>query len=828
MAEKEGEQYDWSAFYDDEGRLFYYNSKTDDSSWDPPEEGFNPPPQQPQAENDVSTEWIVYRDDEGREYYYNTRTEETQWEKPEGFTEGLRSEETSTDEEVLTKREEQAISNEGVDEENENVAFIKENTYDSGEEGYESGQKMEIDQEAQKEIDPAEKRALEAAAALNQPDSIMEPNVIANVTDVVSHEGGNPQKAITALIDNFVGQTAICALLGRWLAELRTATSGANSYNEQPSEATANEIRDIVQDVINKLAKERFSKDKADTILDLSKSEATFLQEMIKSPRWRNLLIDLTAEHKDSAVLLYCLRAISKLGHHREIARRINQSDHFSVFNAMLLSELSAIGKLAVSAGSESSSNEGIEEIVADLRRACTATSYTYLYTLELLRRLEIKANEELNSNSLMRFPRAIRKWEMVSQTLESAMIDPNESTSVAGSSPLFRKRRLDVALAVSKVQERQRRRLESNGGGDYASSNKNGNNIEAALFNLLGRHAMGIQVDDAILDPLLPSNFAIDGARLVGTLLLKHPVAIQALLSPLYRPGTLRATSTVVKNKCARLIAQAAVEAEKMAMREVDQSDNDIESDEILLTRMLLEGSQICEQLELMASFLVSDDAESKPGVSPGEKLCALAFKYSIVAQGVILWVKECTEGPDFPTSASYATISASFLSLVRLLAKKQPFTRHQALSIGISFLRHSNSDVSHTKVNEIREQSLRMILSLIVEGDAIIVFNAMKKLVESQGNGGLEPSLVRYFVDGVLKIVQPPLSLPFIRSFGSFLKSSKVVGAIHTEYFEKDSSEKLHKLLGIMKELTIDDKVILNDQDLSLVSSLISVYPH
>jgi hypothetical protein len=40
--EPEDTQYDWSAFHDDDGRLFYYNTKTGESAWDPPEEGFNP------------------------------------------------------------------------------------------------------------------------------------------------------------------------------------------------------------------------------------------------------------------------------------------------------------------------------------------------------------------------------------------------------------------------------------------------------------------------------------------------------------------------------------------------------------------------------------------------------------------------------------------------------------------------------------------------------------------------------------------------------------------------------------------------------------------
>ena len=59
------------------------------------------------------------------------------------------------------------------------------------------------------------------------------------------------------------------------------------------------------------------------------------------------------------------------------------------------------------------------------------------------------------------RFRRAIRKWERLSQDLDFAMVDPSSSASTAGSSGMgLRKRRLDVALTVSELHQRQRRRL--------------------------------------------------------------------------------------------------------------------------------------------------------------------------------------------------------------------------------------------------------------------------------------------------------------------------------------------------------------------------------
>ena len=135
-----------------------------------------------------------------------------------------------------------------------------------------------------------------------------------HVSEVVQANKGNPAQDISFLIDNYHGQTAVCGLLGKWILDLKQQQQQQQQCNN------ADEIRTTCSSVIDKVIKERFAKDVADRIVDLSKSEAAFLEDMMDSPNWRKLLIDLNYSHKDSALLHHCLGEISKRGHHREIA----------------------------------------------------------------------------------------------------------------------------------------------------------------------------------------------------------------------------------------------------------------------------------------------------------------------------------------------------------------------------------------------------------------------------------------------------------------------------------------------------------------------------
>ena len=425
--------------------------------------------------------WVAYKDDEGRTYYYNTVTEVTQWEKPDEFGDdhshqGEGGEEAKdlfhmkeNDDELDLEGKpassatliENISKSEMVDDAKiETSEIIRKGEYDVIEQNemlLVSGQE-EMNEEEKKEL--AVKDAVEK---LSEPDMLLEPgellmiqtvcyvylhkyhlsvylslDCLSNVSNLVSILGGSEGgiKAVNCLTEGFEGQTGLCAIMGTWLKDLQSV---ANSNDIDVTNDTSTEfVCDLASVVIEEIVKEKFTSSKGDAILSLSKTSVKFLQDMMASRRWRRLLIDLYADHKESALLMYCLQIISKKGFHREISSRVNQSDHFGVFNSMLVSELEIAASL-----SEYQSCDGFLSQVRDLRRMCASTSYTYLYTSELLKQLVLFSSLQIKNGEKKSDVLQVctKRWTRLLEELEDEMLSSSNSNVSHMASLLTKKR---------------------------------------------------------------------------------------------------------------------------------------------------------------------------------------------------------------------------------------------------------------------------------------------------------------------------------------------------------------------------------------------------
>lgn len=408
-------------------------------------------------------------------------------------------------------------------------------------------------------------------------------------------------------------------------------------------------------------------------------------------------------------------------------------------------------------------------------------------------------------------------------------MVDPAMSSATAGSSTLFRKRRLDIALTISELHQRQRRRHtpSSEGNGSDMDMDERRDELESALQNLLRRYSLGTPFDDRVLDKLLPVDGNEDSSNTIGKLLIAHPLSVKALLGQLFKPGSSRAGSMVTRNKCARLIAFSVIAADSAVENEPEDESDSEESPEEKLTGRFLTGCQLCELLENMMTFeVISDPGIVSDDSSAGRKLCALALKSAPIAQGVMMWAFEIANGPEFVTSASYPTLSPSILALVRVISAKHPFTRRAALDVALAFLKHSNSELSYKVQNALKERCLRLLLFLLAKGDITAVLGSITNRLRKQGTSEIDASLVRYFVGGLLDVLQPPYSIALIRELGPMLSAPKCVDALRSSYFGESNRNRLSELVNSFKDVLRKHPETCTREDSGTVSTLRSIY--
>jgi negative elongation factor C/D len=914
-----GTNSDWQAFQDDEGRTYFYNEVTEVTQWDRPDSMPPTPEHEHGHEHDTT---LAQGEGDG--------TEEPDFdggyaESPTDMDHGMTGEDTAAavkdNEEEQKKAEQEEAAAAAIAKKEEEEAMIV----------------------AVKVIDPVE----QAQFALKETDAILELGTPSHIAELVKDLG--PAKgygtSLQSLTNGYHGLTSICGLLTRWTVDLSqtthhaipvgtafpvavaaaaastpgSAASNNSSKGSSSASAAASNVRGIAERIIQSIVMEKFNKKGEDNIFTLSKKEIAFLDQMTDDPRWRKLLIDLSAKHKNSALLMFVLNQISSKGHHREIAGRINQSDYFEVYHQLLSSEIGIIGKSGV--GSQQDLGQGgihtLENIGKDLRKICTATGYTYLHARQLLDDLISRATqvakEQKDKGKQKALERAVRKWERLSEDLEATLLS---GSGGEGSTSMARKRQMvDMACVMSELHLAKRRRIAPSTATQLSPSLAKDtfrNAIDDSVLKLQKQHSMGTTVDILLVDKLLrlptststttatnSTSSSIDSSVVanddlilyVGEQLVAHPATIDALQFILFKPGSLVVKSPLLVKKCSAAMARATVAARRatygsqeihqkiIAQREEEanaaegnNSDSEeedgaaegktnkvdrvvtVQQEVDLVQAQVMEGSELCERVGNMVSFVVLDDANpSAAHASIGRRLSAICIQSAAVARGVVFWALELSKGPEFSVSAAYPTLTPCILSLVRIIAKHHPFVRHGVLQLAFLILGLPiPEDMSYQKAQALKEQCLRLLLWLSTQGQALDVLYRIAHFFR-QGSTMLafDSATVRYFIGGLLQVivVEPKpsttgstststlgsksstnvLSVSFVKCFATLLQTTPCKDAIQSAYFDLAYKKKTKLLVSKMVDMVHNNKEMtttLSEKERKSILSLQGIY--
>ena len=523
------------------------------------------------------------------------------------------------------------------------------------------------------------------------------------------------------------------------------------------------------------------------------------------------------------------MNKISSKGYHREIAERINQSDYFDVFHQLLVSEVTMIGKAGVGSHEDLGGLNTSDTIGKNLRKICTATAYTYLHSMktvqDLIQRTIDTATQESDTVKKQALLTAVQKWERLKEDLEATLLAGGGESSAPA-----RKRRIDIGLCLSELHLTKRRCLALDESQVDLQKDKFRDVMDDAVMQLQKRHALGMPIDVVLVDKLLrvpdDKNLPDDDYLLyVGKQLIDNPLTVDALITILFKPGSTVVKSPMLIRKCSAAMARATVAARRAtygsqdlfeqikqsrpktqptsdnkdsSSEQQDKQDANVTLQEELdfVAKQLIEGSELCEQVGNMVSFVVLDDPNPKT-LSVGRRLSAVCIQSAPVARGVMYWSLELVKGPEFSTSAAYPTLTPCILSLARIISRHHPYCRRDVVQLAFTILTlPADSEMSYQKLQTLKDQCLRLLLWQAVQGQALDVFYGVASRF-SQGLVAFDTATVRYFMAGALGVIQIPLSVSFAKCFAHLLQTKLCEGAINSAYFDLEYKKSAKRII-------------------------------
>lgn len=537
--------------------------------------------------------------------------------------------------------------------------------------------------------------------------------------------------------------------------------------------------------------KQRFDKTLADQLLFLA-VRPQWLKGLMQDPVYRRTLIELYDQHNDSTLLGFCLREISKMGHHREIAAVIRESEYFAVFNDLLVDMVARV--------SRSNASE-VVALTEDLKRSCCSSEYMFLYANRLFLEVEQGLTDEMEAERAKAGPEAghssslqIRmeifsglrcKVRRLRQELEGAAIWNGlaDGTRLDGTAQFAL--RLAGTFAPTAT-------ITANSSAESV--------IVFELSDMLKANAMSATHAQRLCQQYLqlPPGESGDETTVTDTHLgalpaplhyLRHPqvlkLCVDALIHPQHANQAPARVATLLALACVHDDAPAATAASMTTLHQA---------------RALEIGAL---QADLLAArALCSDIIRSAYGNTDFDKVLQLVelVRQPCISMAVLRWIDyHVTAGP-LVSNAALLTVLPTFFQLLVTAIEQQPLQRPDCFAVlctilSISSLASADDDASNkhfakeTKENytimNVHENCVECIVTLMGAGFAIIPMTFLLSKVEA-----FDIVLLRRALRLILSSVRPPFSKTFAPLLYSFIQRCNSATTLSQKWTKEEAA--------------------------------------
>jgi len=206
-------------------------------------------------------------------------------------------------------------------------------------------------------------------ATLSSQDYIMEPTVLDTVRKYCG-KGGKPPEVIELLSDNYRAMAQHVNLLAEWL--ILSGMSG-------------DQVQELVENHLQQQLIKHFDPTQADTVFANEGGTPSWLEQMIKYKKWRQLFYQLTEKYPDCTLLNYVIKLVSDAGHQGEITNLSTAAAQLEVFARVIKTSI------------ENLLDENDETILENLPKFCEMVNHsehTYIFSQSLLDQIKQKSSQ--------------------------------------------------------------------------------------------------------------------------------------------------------------------------------------------------------------------------------------------------------------------------------------------------------------------------------------------------------------------------------------------------------------------------------------------------